>query len=71
MRELFDINLLSEIKGLDKKLSVSHENVTLKRQTREERRNKVNKQNAKKSAAKPKRESFDDDGDNPTINITV
>ncbi|MCX7965203.1 MAG: hypothetical protein N2596_01060 [Syntrophorhabdaceae bacterium] len=35
MKELFDINLLSEIKGLDKKLSISKEQLKLRRQIQE------------------------------------
>jgi len=53
MKELFDINLLSQIKGLDKKLSISKEQLQLKRQINEDRKNKQNKQNQKNPTREP------------------
>lgn len=40
MKELFDINLLSQIKGLDKKLSISKEQLQLRRNIKENQKNK-------------------------------
>ncbi len=48
MKEIFDISLLSQIKGLDKKLSISKEQLQLKRQINEEQKNRQNKQGEKK-----------------------
>lgn len=70
MRELFDINLLSQVKGMDGKLSVSREQVTLKRQVSGEQRNKNRQQMAKKPPTNQKQESSGDD-EHPTVNITV
>ena len=70
MRELFDINLLSEIKGLDMKMSVSREQVTLKKHVGNEQKHKGRQQNAKKSSLNQMQESLQDD-EHPTINITV
>lgn len=53
MKELFDINLLSQIKGLDKKLSISKEQLQLKRQINDERKNKQDKQNQKNTIKEP------------------
>jgi len=70
MREIFDINLLSEIKGLDRKLSVSREHVTLKKQITEEQKNKGRQQMPKKQI-KPNNESKEDKEEHLTVNITV
>jgi len=70
MRELFDINLLSQIKGMDGKLSVSREQVTLKRQLSSEQRNKNRQQMAKKPPMNQRQETSGDD-EQPTLNITV
>ncbi|HOP85407.1 MAG TPA: hypothetical protein PLM71_03170 [Syntrophorhabdaceae bacterium] len=40
MKELFDINLLSQIKGLDQKLSVSKEQLRLRHNIKESQKNK-------------------------------
>jgi len=53
MKEIFDINLLSQIRGLDKKLPISKEQLQLKRQANEEQKHKHNKQNPKKPTKEP------------------
>ncbi len=55
MKELFDINLLSQIKGLDKKLSISKEQLQLKRQINDERKNKQHKQDQKRPINTPQK----------------
>ena len=40
MKELFDINLLSQIKGLDKKLSISKEQLQLRRSIQESQKHR-------------------------------
>lgn len=47
MKEIFDISLLSQIKGLDKKLSISKEQLQLKRQINTEQKNRQGRQNEK------------------------
>jgi len=47
MKEIFDISLLSQIKGLDKKLSISKEQLQLKRQISGEQKNRQNKGDGK------------------------
>jgi len=45
MKELFDINLLSQIKGLDQKLTISKEQLSLRRNVQESEKNKGGSKN--------------------------
>jgi|GEM_PF-599648 len=45
MKELFDINLLSQIKGLDQKLTISKEQLSLRRNVQESEKNKGESKN--------------------------
>jgi len=78
MGEPFDVNLLSNVRALDKKLSISKEFVQLKRKNISGRRKKSGNYQAKKLFVEPDGDGYDDgdvedveDVSKRTIDITV
>ena len=71
MNELFDVNLLSQIRGIDKKLSISREQVQLKRQVAEEQKHEGHQHTPKKPAALPKNEKSEDTNEHRIVDIVV
>jgi len=75
MSEPFDVNLLSNVQALDKKLSISKEFVQLKRKNISGRRKKSGNYQAKRLLAEPDGDDHDDGVDEDvskrTIDITV
>jgi len=75
MSEPFDVNLLSNVQALDKKLSISKEFVQLKRKNISDRRKKSGSYHGKKLLAEPDGDGYDDGADEDvsmrTIDITV
>jgi hypothetical protein len=75
MSEPFDVNLLSNVQALDKKLSISKEFVQLKRKNISGRKKRSGHYQAKRLLAEPDRDGqndgIDDDDSKRTIDITV
>ncbi|MCX5815063.1 MAG: hypothetical protein NTX75_02315 [Proteobacteria bacterium] len=71
MNELFDVNLLSQIKGIDKKLSISREQVQLKRQVAGEQKHEGHQHTPKKPVAPPKNEKSEDMNEHRSVDIVV
>ncbi|MDD5008597.1 MAG: hypothetical protein PHU49_14070 [Syntrophorhabdaceae bacterium] len=75
MSEPFDVNLLSNVQALDKKLSISKEFVQLKRKNISDRRKKSGSYHGKKLLDEPDGDGYDDGADEDvskrTIDITV
>lgn len=78
MKELFDINLLSQIKGLDKKLSISKEQLQLRRHIQENQKNKGERRektgqhfNKEEDKAKEKIKKVTDKEGHVSIDITA
>ena len=71
MNELFDMNLLSQIKGIDKKLSISREQVQSKRQAAGEQKHEGHQPAAKKPVAPPKNEKSEDINEHRIIDVVV
>lgn len=75
MGEPFDVNLLSNVQALDKKLSISKEFVQLKRKNMSDRKKRSGHYQSKRLPVEPDMEGYDDGADEDasrrTIDITV
>jgi hypothetical protein len=71
MNELFDMNLLSQIKGIDKKLSISREQVQLKKQVAGEQKHEGHRHTPKKPVEPPKNEKSEDMNEHRIVDIVV
>jgi len=76
MKDLFDINLLSQIQGLDKKMSISKEQTTLRRKVTELRRERETRREERKGQkntgmAKDRKQLTSDGEEHQAIDITI
>ncbi|OPY73284.1 MAG: hypothetical protein A4E64_02615 [Syntrophorhabdus sp. PtaU1.Bin058] len=75
MGEPFDVNLLSNVQALDKKLSISKEFVQLKRKNISDRKKRSGHYQAKRLLVEPDGDDHDDNADEDVskrkIDITV
>jgi len=71
MNELFDRNLLPQIKGIDQKLSISKQQVQLKRQVAGEQKHEGHQHTPKKSVAPSKNKKSEDTNEHHIVDIVV